>query len=232
MKRLAIATIFITSAIAARQTSATPIDVTANRFVELDSEITGAIPGGNSPSTALGSFVDSVTANLSDEDVTADQDSIIDLASSFLGGDGSSTVGFSVTEDEDISATSFFDVFFDLNTAHSFSLVGELFASVDGGRGLAAFNLEGPSGFSFSALDNETTSLLSSGTLLPGSYHLTVSSLMDRGGTFESGSFMGGTSSFRFSLQLREQDGPPVPEPGSLALIALGLAIAAIRKRA
>jgi hypothetical protein len=55
---------------------------------------------------------------------------------------------------------------------------------------------------------------------------------MDRGETFESGSSMGGTASFRFNLQLREQDGPPVPEPGSLALIALGLAIAAIRKRA
>ncbi len=54
---------------------------------------------------------------------------------------------------------------------------------------------------------------------------------MDRGDTFEPGSFMGGSSSYRFSLDLRDQGTPGVPEPGTLALLVVGLAIAGIRKR-
>ena len=231
MKRLAIATTLLTSAIAAHQAAATPINVTANRGIVLSSDISGDINGPASPSTALGSFVDSLTLNLGDEPTTADQDSNINVAGGSFSGNGTSSIGFSVLEDEDVSALSFFDVFFDLATPHSFSLTGELNSFVDGGQGLAVFSLTGASNVVFQALNSGPVDLASSGTLAAGSYHLVVSSLMDRGPTFESGSFMGGNSSFRFALNLQEQGGPGVPEPGTLALLVMGLAIAGIRKR-
>jgi hypothetical protein len=229
MKRLAIATTLLTSAIAVHQAAATPINVTANRFIQLGSDISGPIDGPLSPSTALGSFVDSLTLNLGDEETTADQDS--NIAGSSFSGNGSSSIGFSVLEDENVSALSFFEVFFDLTSNHSYILNGQLLANVDGGRGLAFFELSGPSGLFFFARDFGSTPLSQSGTLGAGSYHLTVFSLMDRGETFESGSFMGGSSSYQFSLNLQEQGGPGVPEPGTLALLVMGLAIAGIRKR-
>ncbi len=149
MKSLGIGLVLTASIISAHEAAATPINITANRYIQLGSDISGPIDGPLSPSTALGSFVDSLTLNLGDEEASADQDS--NIAGSSFSGSGGSSIGFSVIEDENVSALSFFDVFFDLTSNHSYSLNGELLANVDGGRGLASFDLSGPGGFSFSA---------------------------------------------------------------------------------
>jgi hypothetical protein len=53
MKRLAITAILMASVIGAHEAGATPINITANRLVQVGSDITGDLLGPNSPSTAL-----------------------------------------------------------------------------------------------------------------------------------------------------------------------------------
>ncbi len=219
--------------IGVHQAAATPINVTANRFVVAGAEGIPDIFGPNSPSTALDTFNDEIAVLLRNVDVIADQASNIVIGSAVANfdGAGAADVGFSVLEDEGVFATSVYDVLFDITTPHSFVLAGNLFASVDGGRGLALFNLMGPTSLSFQALDFGTTPLASSGTLLPGSYQLIASALMDRG-DLDPQSFMGGGASFFFNFSMIEDTTTPTPEPGALALLALGLAIVGLRRRA
>jgi hypothetical protein len=233
MKRLAVAAISIASVIGAHQTAATPINVTAERSVFVGAEgIT--VFGPASPSTALGAFDDHLTgAIVTDVDTHAIQTSNIQLLPGvrFIVGIGFAGVDL-VSESKNVSAGSFFDVFFDIPTAHSYLLSLTLGgASVGGGRGLARFDLVGPTGLSFVAL-NSSTSEQEFGTLLPGSYHLTVLALMDRG-DFDPGSTMGGSALWDFSLSIQDDGVTPTPEPGTLALLALGLAmVGGIRRRA
>jgi hypothetical protein len=181
------------------------------------------VPGPLSPSTALGAFSDSVLANLGDEDVAANQSSNIQPGAGLFSGAGNASVGFSILEVEETYASSFFDVFFDITTPHSYGLTGALSANIDGGRGLGVFGLDGPTPLSFAAIDFDTVTLASTGVLAPGSYHLTVFALVDPGTVIDPDSFMGGSSSFDFDFRVQEITNGVVPEPATLALLAVGL---------
>lgn len=219
MKRFSLGTICSALVFTAAQAAATPINVVANRLVEVG-DIGVNVLGPLSPSSALGAFSDSVTANLSDEDVTAEQNS--NIGSGGFSGTGTATVGFSVLETEEVFAHSLFEVSFDLTSPHSYTLTGDLTANVDGGSALGVFELVGPTPLGFSAIDFASQVLSSSGVLAPGSYQLTVLALMYPGETIEEFSFMGGTATYDFNFLLQEST-TPAPEPGTLALLAFGL---------
>lgn len=219
MKRLSLGTICLALAFTAAQAAATPINVIANRQVEVG-DIGVDVLGPLSPSSALGAFSDSVTANLSDEEVTAEQNS--NIGSGGFSGTGSATVGFSVLETEEVFAESLFEVSFDLTSAHNYNLTGNLTANVDGGSALGVFQLLGPTPLGFAAVDFGSQALSGSGVLAPGSYQLTVLALMYPGETIEVDSFMGGSATYDFNFRLEEST-TPAPEPGTLALLAFGL---------
>jgi hypothetical protein len=152
----------------------------------------------------------------------ADQNSVVGASS--LSGAGFTAVQHFNPVFIEISALSLFEVFFELTGNHSYSLNAFLLATSAGGDSftLALFDLSGPGGFSFSVIDQEL-GLSQTGTLGPRSYHLTVLSLA------ESVSSRFGVAGYEFTFDLHSV--PSVPEPGSLALLVIGLAIAAFRKR-
>ncbi len=221
MRRLALGICTATLVIGAHQATATPINVTAFRQVIIGNDIIDVL-GPLSPSTALGAFSDSVLANLGDEDVAADQSSNIQPGAGNFSGTGNASVGFSVLEVEETYADSFFDVFFDITTPHSYGLTGALSANIDGGRGLGVFDLDGPTPLSFAAIDFDTVALASTGVLAPGSYHIRVFARVDPGEVIDPDSFMGGSSSFDFDFRIQEIING-VPEPATLALLVVGL---------
>ncbi len=231
MKSLGIGLVLAASIISAHDAAATPINITANRFIVMGDNIPTNVFGPASPSTALGGFFDSLTLNLGDEEVTANQDSNVGSSGQFSG-NGLAQVGFSVLENEGIFSRSEYAIQFEITTPHSYVLSGELEAGVDGGRGLAQFALGGATPLGFTALDFGTTNLASTGTLAPGSYTLIVLALMDTG-TVDLGSFMGGSASYDFNFSIREIIDPnPTPEPLSVSLLAFGLVLLGIRRRA
>jgi hypothetical protein len=148
---------------------------------------------------------------------SADQSSQIQSSTGLFAGTGDASVGFSVLQTDAIFANSLFDAFFDITTDHTYSLAGQLDALADGGRAEARFHLDGPTPLDFDSVDG-LVSLGSSGVLLAGPYHLTVSAAMDNGGVSQPDAAMGGSSSFVFEFQLTER-APSVPEPTSLALL-------------
>lgn len=97
------------------------------------------------------------------------------------------------------------------------------------GRGEARFLLTGPTGLDFGVVEFGNQILSSSGTLLAGDYHLSVFAVMDNGGLADDG-YMGGSSSFDFDFLLQES-GVPTLEPGTLALVLLGIAGLGLGKR-
>ena len=156
---------------------------------------------------------------------TADQSSDIQNSTGLFAGNADASVGFSVLQTDAIFANSLFDAFFEITTDHSYSLTGLLDALAVGGRAEARFHLDldGTTSLDFDSVGGPV-SLLSSGVLLAGSYHLTVSAVMDNGGVSQPDAAMGGSSSFGFEFQLTERT-PSVPEPTSLAfLLASGMA--------
>jgi hypothetical protein len=229
LQRFAMGTALATALIGAAPVTATPINVTgATRQVQVGSAESN-FPGLNSPSIVLGSFSDSVTHDFLGTDgttlkpATADQSSDIQNSTGLFAGTGDASVGFSVLQTDAIFANSLFDAFFEITTDHSYSLTGQLDALVDGGRAEARFRLDGPTSLDFDSVGGPL-SLLSSGVLLAGSYHLAVSAVMDNGGVSQPDAAMGGSSSFGFEFQLTERT-PSVPEPACLALLlAAGIA--------
>lgn len=226
MQRLAVGIALAAALIAAGPVTATPINVTAaTRQVEVGSAEADFL-GPNSPSIGFGSFSDSVTQDFVGTDgitlkpAAADQNSNIQPGVGFLSGSGNASIGFSVLQTDGVFADSFFEVFFDLSGSHTYTLTGQLEASVDGGHGEARFQLLGPTPIDFDAIDFGTVPLASNGTLAPGSYHLLVSAVMDNGGVAQEDAAMGGSSSFAFEFLLSESS-TSVPEPAALALLML-----------
>jgi hypothetical protein len=229
LRRFAIGIALAASLISVAPVTATPINVTAaTRQVQVGSAESNFL-GLNSPSTVLGSFSDGVTHDFPGTDgttpkpATADQTSDIQNSTGLFAGSGDASIGFSVLQTDAVFANSLFDALFELTTDHSYSLAGQLDALVDGGRAEARFHLDGPTSLDFDSVGGPV-SLVSSGVLLAGSYHLVVSAVMDNGGVPQADAAMGGSSSFGFEFQLAERT-PSVPEPTSLALLlASGIA--------
>ncbi len=229
MNRIVLGMLLTSALVASQTVSAVPINVTATRSVTVGDLDNGNTSGPNSPSSALGAFSDTITQSLgadpdAPEDTTADQGTDIQPGSGLFSGEGTGSVGFSVPLSEGVFANSFFDVFFEISLDHSFTLSGSLTASADGGSARARFDLLGPTPLSFSAIDSDTTPLADSGLLSAGSYHLTVSAIMDNDGNVDPGSFMGGTATYSFNFGITESSQQAqVPVPATLALLGLGL---------
>ncbi len=215
--------------------AATPINVTAERSVVIGSLSTGDIPGPGSPSSALGVFNDSISSLFlpgspgSPIPVSSDQTSDIQVGTGLFSGSGNTTVGFSFLIADAVHADSSFDVFFDIAVDHTYILGGTLTASVDGGLGESRFQLLGPTGIDLSITNfGPDVDLTSSGLLTAGNYHLRVFSTVNPG-TTQLGGYMGGTTDYDFNFAI--QAVTSAPEPTTLALLALGVAVISYRKR-
>lgn len=220
--------------VAAPSAGAVPMNVTAVRSVEVGDFGHGAFLGSRSPSTSIGDFKDDVEADVggthpypgypdftTNEKAVAEQHSFIEPASDFVAGRGNVGISFSVVDADLAYARSSIDVWFDLSGAHSYSLTGLLEANMDGGLGLASVSLQGPTTFAFDRQGWGSLNLADSGTLAPGSYHLSIFTLIQpqcEPSECSAYSFMGGSSSFDVALRVTA-----VPEPGTCALLLAGL---------
>ena len=163
--------------------------------------------------------------------VGAGQNTNIDGPAGSFSGSGSASVGYSVLRSLDVAASSFFDVFFDLSTPHTYSLTGTLVANDDGGFARARLGLTGPTSLSFIAIGvNPNVAMSASGVLSPGTYRLVVEAAMDNGGNAQDGAYMGGDAAFNFNFQLTDAS-RPIPEPTMTLLLAAGLGCAAGSRR-
>ncbi|MCC6163322.1 MAG: hypothetical protein IT182_08235 [Acidobacteria bacterium] len=211
----------------ASQATGSPINIVPSRTVDIHE---GSTPVAHGASSTTGTFfvhpfgpVPSAPLII----VGASQNTTIDGPSGTFSGSGSATVGYSVLRSLDVSASSFFDVFFDLATPHVYSLAGTLQASDDGGFARARVSLTGPTSLSFLAIGvNPNVALSGSGVLAPGTYRLVVEAAMDNGGDTQIGAYMGGNAGFNFDFQLTDPS-HPVPEPTVTLLLFGGCACAA-----
>ena len=219
------------------QVSAIPLNLDAERQVQVGDQATGAHVGALGDSTAVGLFSDSVSQNLggtpnnSAVTTTATQNSNIAAAAGLFAGDGTAHIDFSAAPATGVFAQSFFDVFFDLTTPHAYALKGFLKTNNDGGLAQALFQLgiDGApllldlASFNF---DNQgkPVDISSSGILAPGTYELFALSQMSDA----NNGFYGGDAAFNFTLQLTDL-GRPLPEPATNAL--LGLAVCGLMWR-
>lgn len=230
---------------AAGSVCAAPINVTSQRIVVVGDLEHGSTPGEFSPYSSNGEYHDGASAYVGGthaypgypdfttrELAVAGQDSIVDAASGLIAGTGNVGIGYSVVDADLAYARSSIDVWFDLASAHQFTLTGTLSAHMDGGLGLASVTLVGPTSFEYLQEGWGLENLDYAGTLAAGSYHLTISSLIQpqcEPAECTAFSWMGGTSSFEVGLQVTA-----VPEPGTYTMLLAGLGVLGLiaRRRA
>lgn len=234
-KALGRAGLVLAAGIAAAATAwAAPTNVTSERTVVVGDLEHGSTYGESSPWTSSGAFSDGAGAWVggthpypgypdftTHEWASATQKSLIDGA--IISGTGEVGITFSVVDADLAFAKSSIDVWFDLATAHSFALNGTIAANMDGGLGLAMVKLDGPTSFLFKQQGWHEQLLAQSGTLAPGSYHLSISSSIQPECApvdCTQFSWMGGASSYDVTMQITA-----VPEPGTVAMLLAGLGV-------
>lgn len=221
---------------------AAPSNVVAQRTVVVGDLEHGTFYGNDSPYAGEGGFVDDVEEYLGGthaypgypdfttrELVVASQRSYIDAAAGIFEGKGQVGMGFSLVDADLAFARSSIEVSFDLASAHAFTLTGVLDAYMDGGLGLASVRLAGPTSFAFEQQGWDALNLAESGTLAPGSYHLSISTLIQpqcEPAECTAFSWMGGASSFTASFEVT-----PVPEPATYAMLVAGLGLVGLTAR-
>jgi hypothetical protein len=163
-----------------------------------------------------GFFETSDTLTFGDASATASQ-------SSSIVADGVFATGSAATEQGTGRAIAISDLFvtFDLSSAHQYDLFGVSGTFLAGGSSVLLWTPAAGSNNPIAQVFNSQPFSFS-GLLLPGRYHLEVSGLSDRQ--------LGPSTSFDVSFRLAEA--APVPEPGTLLLIASGGAVMAKRLRA
>ena len=166
-------------------------------------------PSANDINTALGNYTNSLAVSRTGitEDYSATADQNTDTQPLYLGGSGAAGLlanGVGVA-----AATSWFDVTFDISTAHAYSLAGNLNSS---GSVNSVFSLSGPgTNLSYS------TSFSNSGVLNAGTYNIVAYSA---GGSPRSGGGSG-SGDYKFDLSLTQITTNPIPEPTTLAIWSL-----------
>ena len=125
------------------------------------------------------------------------------------------------TSDRVFAGSSYF-VDFDLLVDHTFILTGLFENTQSGGFAQSFFNTFGPTNLAFGAVQSESVPVNETGVLLAGSYGLLVNNNINNGD--QQPGFLGGTSSYQFDFRLTALNATPsAPEPGTLALLGLGL---------
>ena len=152
-----------------------PVDLYVNRGVSISDD--------NASDSSSNDTEGVFTANLLQENPSSSLDSHEVSLISDTTGSGFDARGFvNIATDSSalnpINDASFFDVYFDLGTSHTFALNGRVFASAEEASALATLELTGPgTNLTFSQTANLNnngglTNINETGTLGPGTYHL------------------------------------------------------------
>jgi hypothetical protein len=218
----------------AASAAAEPITFTSQRTVVVGDLEHGSTFGEDSPYGLPGYYSDGAGAWVGGthsypgypdfttrEWASAEQKSVVDPETGLVSGTGAVSIGYSVVDADLAFARSSIDVWFDVGSARAFTLDGKLTAYMDGGLGVASVRLDGPTSFLFEQKGWGAESLAYGGTLAPGSYHLTISTLIQpecEPADCTAFSWMGGGSSFDVGFQVAA-----VPEPATFAMLFAGL---------
>lgn len=200
---------------------ATPVITSIVRGVFAGDNFIGGVSGPNSANTATGAFSDVLNQQLGTANnpyqAFADQLSNVDAAGSFSG-TGHANLDFNGFSDDGPFVQSVTQIGFDLLTPHLFTADGNAAAFMDGGFGIAGYQLLGSGGPQGQfAVGSQNLAIHDSLLLGAGSYQLVFGSAISAN---SSGGFMGGNTAYDLGFTLSAS---AVPEPGSLALFGLGV---------